>query len=141
MSKQITGKCACGQVSYKVDGPPIVVAHCHCEQCRRISGTGHSTGAMFEKASVEITGELGEFTYAGQSGATVTKAFCPSCGSPISGWNTNSPDHITLPVGTMDSPDDLSVQVVIFERDKPHWDEQPEDIMRFDTQPDWKPPE
>jgi len=39
----------------------------------------------------------------------------------------------------MDDASDLKIEVVIFERDKPHWDELPEDVVSFKTQPDWKP--
>lgn len=39
----------------------------------------------------------------------------------------------------MDDASDLDIQVVIFERDKQQWDRLPEDVVSFETQPDWKP--
>lgn len=39
----------------------------------------------------------------------------------------------------MDDANDLGVQVVIFDRDKQHWDQLGPDVMSFSTQPDWKP--
>lgn len=134
-----SGRCMCGAVSYKIEGDPVVTAQCHCEECRRLSGTGHTVGAMFRADQVIISGKLGEYVYTSANSSQVTKAFCQSCGSPIYGQNTNAPDHMTLPLGSMDNADDLEVQVVIFNRDKPHWDALPETAAIFETQPDWKP--
>lgn len=139
MTKKFTGKCLCGAVTYAADGPPIVVAQCHCEECRRLSGTGHTIGAMFHSDAVTISGNLGEYCYSSDKNSKVTKAFCAQCGSPIYGKNTRMPDHITLTLGTMDDADGLAVEVVVFERDKPHWDQLGKDVVSFATQPDWKP--
>ncbi len=136
MTKEYTGKCLCGEVQYTADGPPIVVAQCHCEECRRLSGTGHTVGAMFVLDAVSVSGKLSEFSYSSDIGSEVTKVFCASCGSPIYGKNTRLPDHLTLSLGTMDDARGLEVEVVIFERDKPHWDQLGEDVVSFATQPD-----
>jgi hypothetical protein len=39
----------------------------------------------------------------------------------------------------MDNPSGLEVEVVIYERDKPHWDQLGRDVVCFATQPDWNP--
>ena len=115
MTKKYTGKCLCGEVTYKADGPPIVVAQCHCEECRRLSGTGHTVGAMFLLRAVAVNGKLSEFSYSSDKGSEVTKFYCANCGSPIYGRNTRTPDYLTLSLGTMDDASGLSVEVVIFE--------------------------
>jgi hypothetical protein len=138
-SSKFTGRCMCNAVTYEVTGSPVIVAQCHCDECRRLSGTGHSIGAMFAKEQVVLTGELSEFKYNSDMGSEVTKAFCGICGSPIYGTNTRSPDHLTLTLGSIDDAKDLEIQVVIFERDKKHCDQLGEDVMSFETQPDWKP--
>lgn len=141
MKQKYTGKCLCGEVTYVANGSPDIVAQCHCEECRRLSGTGHSVGAMFLSQAVTLTGKLNEFKYMSDKTSEVTKAFCARCGSPIYGKNTRMPDHLTLTLGTMDDTDGLNIEVVIFERDKPHWDQLGKDVVSFGTQPDWKPQE
>ena len=94
---------------------------------------------MFPSRSVVITGQVSEFKYLSGKASQVTKAFCSTCGSPIYGRNTRTPDHLTLSLGTMDDAGDLDVEVVIFERDRPHWDQPGPDILSFATQPDWTP--
>ncbi len=44
-----------------------------------------------------------------------------------------------MTLGSMDNANGLEVEVVIFERDRQHWDRLSEDIASFETQPDWKP--
>tara|TARA_R110002096_G_scaffold434268_2_gene655300 strand:+ start:109 stop:534 length:426 start_codon:yes stop_codon:yes gene_type:complete len=139
MNEKYTGKCLCGAITYVAHGPPVVVAQCHCEQCRRLSGTGHSVGAMFVASAVVVSGKQSEFSYISDKGSEVTKVFCATCGSPVYGKNSRIPDHLTLTLGTMDDATGLDVEVVIFERDKPHWDQLAENAVGFATQPDWKP--
>ena len=94
---------------------------------------------MFTSQAVAMSGKLSEFRYMSDKGSEVTKVFCASCGSPIYGTNTRMPGHLTLALGTMDDASGLDVEVVIFERDKPHWDRLGTDVVSFATQPDWKP--
>jgi hypothetical protein len=139
MKQKFSGACLCGQVTYTAHGAPVIVAQCHCNECRRLSGAGHSVGAMFAADAVTVSGAIREIEYTSAQQSVVTKVFCPTCGSPILGKNTGSPDHVTLTLGTMDDAGGLKVGVVIFERDAPHWDTLGDDVMRFATQPDWSP--
>ena len=94
---------------------------------------------MFAESAVTMRGLLKEFSYQSGLNSKVTKAFCANCSSPILGRNTRTPDHVTLPLGLFDEAADLKVQVVIFERDRQHWDQLGEEVVSFETQPDWKP--
>jgi hypothetical protein len=94
---------------------------------------------MFPANAVTLHGQIHEHSYLSDKNSTVTKGFCATCGSPLYGKNTRLPDHITLTLGTFDDASGLEVEVVIFARDKPHWDQLSDDVASFATQPDWKP--
>ncbi len=94
---------------------------------------------MFLSDAVVVTGNLSKFSYSSDKGSEVTKAFCANCGSQIYGKNTRMPKHLTLSLGTIDDASGLDVEVVIFERDRPHWDRLGEEVVSFATQPDWTP--
>ncbi len=134
-----TGGCQCGAVRYEVAGAPIVVAHCHCENCQRGSGAGHSTGAMFSDQGFVLTGPVGEYQYQSDNGNQVTRAFCPTCGSPIFGRNTGMEGFVTITLGSFDDSSEFKPDVTVFGRNRKPWDVMDEDLTTFETQPGWKP--
>jgi hypothetical protein len=135
----LRGGCLCGAIRYEIEGDPVVVAHCHCTDCQRLSGAGHTTGAVYPEGAVEICGETREYRLKSELQSVVTRTFCPSCGSPLFGRNTRMPGFITVTVGTLDDPDSVNPQVVVFARSRRRWDVMDETLPTFDSQPDWKP--
>ena len=134
-----TGGCMCGDVKFKATGVPVVVAHCHCEECQRSSGAGHTTGAMFAVKNVSISGALAKFNYQSRAGNTVTKSFCPKCGSALFGQNDGMADHVTISLGTFDDSSKFEPEVVVFASNRKPWDLMGEKLMTFDKHPEWKP--
>ena len=134
-----TGRCLCVACYYEIDGAPMIVAQCHCLDCQRLSGAGHTTGAMFPETAIRIAGAPRTYELASEAGNTVTRIFCGDCGSPLFGKNTGMADFMTVMVGTLDSSDDLIPQVAIFRRSRRRWDAVDPGLEAFDTQPGWKP--
>jgi hypothetical protein len=134
-----TGRCLCGACSFTIEGEPIVVAHCHCLDCQRLTGAGHSTGAMFREDSVTITGRPATYDLTSEAGNTVTRLFCGCCGSPLFGRNTGMPGVMTASVGCLDQADQLVPEVVVFARTRRPWDAMDPALPTFDGQPAWKP--
>jgi hypothetical protein len=135
----LSGQCLCGACRYTIEGDPVVVAHCHCRDCQRLSGAGHTTGAMFAEAGVSVEGDLATFDLLSEGGNTVTRLFCRTCGSPLFGRNTGMPGFLTVSLGTLDEPDSLTPQVAVFARTRRHWDVMDASLATFDSQPGWKP--
>jgi len=133
------GHCLCGNVSYVVRGDPVIVAHCHCDDCQRLTGSGHSTGAMYSLDSLTLDGEVAEYKLISENGNRVTRVFCPSCGSPILGRNSGMEGFATLSLGTMDDSSDLVPGVTVFARNRKPWDAMDESIQTFNAQPAWDP--
>lgn len=117
----------------------MVVAHCNCRDCQRLTGTGHSTGAMFAEVGISLTGSVALFSLLSDTGNTVTRLFCSACGSPLFGKNTGMPGFMTVSLGTLDDPNALTPQVAVFARTRPDWDSIDSSIESFDAQPGWKP--
>jgi hypothetical protein len=134
-----TGRCLCGRCSYEIDGEPVVVAHCHCLDCQRLSGAGHTTGAMFPESGVRLWGATATYELASEAGNTVIRTFCPVCGSPLFGRNSGMPGFMTVSVGTLDQSDDLAPQVAVFARTRRTWDVMDQGLATFEGQPAWRP--
>ena len=82
-AKGFSGRCLCGAVTVESSAEPQAVFHCCCEDCRRSSGTGHCTHIVIPESAFSLTGDVTFFAHKADSGNTVTKAFCGTCGSPI----------------------------------------------------------
>ena len=133
------GHCLCGNVSYEATGDPVIVAHCHCDDCQRLTGSGHSTGAMYPVGQVKLQGPTAEYQLTSESGNRVTRVCCPSCGSPILGKNTGMVGFVTLSPGTMYDSTDLEPGVVVFARYRSAWGAMDDAVPTFDAQPNWTP--
>lgn len=102
MSEDIlTGRCLCGAVRYRAEGPPLRVSHCHCEQCRRAGGGVALTFASFETAKVTFEGIPMRRV---RSSDFASREFCPECGSPITFRFDERPEAVSVTVGTLDDP-------------------------------------
>ena len=134
------GGCLCGAIRFDVTGEPEIVAHCHCEDCQRWTGAGHSTAAMYAKTNFTMAGDtIGEFTLVADNGNEVTRGFCTACGSPIYGHNSGNELFQSVMLGTLDDSSGLMPVAVIFTRNHKDWDVLDETMMGFETQPGWTP--
>ncbi len=133
------GRCLCGSVTFKTTGQPVIAAHCHCEDCQRITGAGHSTGAMFAEEQFEMTGKVASYVLESAAGNKVTRVFCPNCGSPILGKNTGMVGFVTVSLGLFEDSSKFSPAVAIFSRNRKPWDTVHESVTSFETQPEWSP--
>ena len=128
-----TAKCACGNVTVKAAGPVLSMLLCACLDCRKASGTGHSTVTLMGRQSVTVEGSVKGFTRTANSGSAITRHFCPECGTPIFATTERAPALILLPTGLFDAPDWFAPRQAIFARTHLDWDALPEDLPRHQT--------
>ncbi len=109
-----TGKCHCGAVRYTISGPMRQVVECHCESCRRITGSlWHATGAKRDHVKIEDTdGALSWY----RSSEQIHRGFCGRCGSSLF-FSRDGADTITITAGTLDQPTGLNLMMRIFTDD------------------------
>ena len=55
-----------------------------------------------EEDKIAISGDTSEFQHPADSGNTLTKIFCPNCGSQVAGRNTGRVGIIGLRAGTLE---------------------------------------
>ena len=96
-----TGSCLCGSVNYKSNSDPLVIQNCHCDQCRKATGSVYLTNLFIKEENFEITGEVNNYTHLSDAGNNMTKYFCPNCGSQVFGKNSGRPGIITIRAGTV----------------------------------------
>lgn len=118
----LTGGCACGALRYSITAEPGFAFHCQCRQCQRASGTGHASLFVVPKATVAVEGEVKFFAQTADDGATISRGFCPNCGSPVLGKSTGYPDILIVTAASLDEPALFEPQKVVFSASKQRWD-------------------
>ena len=102
-----TGQCLCGNIQYTFTQSPIACVHCHCTDCQKATGSGFATVFGLAKDNIEIENyeSLGQFTLTAESGQSVTRLFCQTCGSPLFTEAQNNPDLIWIKAGSLEHSD------------------------------------
>ncbi len=134
MSAELRGKCHCGRVRYEITGPVRQVVECHCESCRRITGSvWHAIGAR--RADVAITDQAGALTWY-RSSEKVERGFCVNCSSTLF-FRRDNTDTITITAGSLDQPTGLHLMMRIFTDDMADYaaDTSADGIPRFPQLP------
>ena len=98
-------RCACGSLSLRVRGEPLLVGICHCQQCQRRTGSAFGSGAFFNRAQVvDQNGSSSAYTRTGDSGRSVRFHFCPTCGSTVYWDRDHRPDLVAVALGAFADP-------------------------------------
>ncbi|KAL8902293.1 MAG: hypothetical protein Q9207_004777 [Kuettlingeria erythrocarpa] len=90
-----SGSCLCGLCTIQITREPEFKALCHCLDCRKISGSTHSTNLFVgADACVVVSGAPREFGKATDKGNTITSYFCGDCGTTL--WRESSGFKVCL---------------------------------------------
>lgn len=115
----LTGRCLCGTVRYEITGTPVRFLHCHCERCRRATGTGHATNLIFRPGSVDWKGTEAHIQrFKVPEAERFSTAFCTTCGSPLP---RGGKEFIVVPAGTLEGVPDIEPQGRIFWNSRVEW--------------------
>ena len=81
----IEGGCLCGAVRYRSDAEPLMQVVCHCETCRKNSGSAFSMNVAVPQDTLRIeSGSPRRYEdHSGASGKAFYRFFCGDCGSHV----------------------------------------------------------
>lgn len=112
---EFTGGCLCGAIRYKVTGDPVRVQICHCDDCRRATGSNFATNVFIHTNQFKLLlGMPKTYQHAADSGNMMTKEFCGECGAPIGGYNSRSADMRIVKVGSIDDASFVQPDAEVF---------------------------
>jgi hypothetical protein len=135
MSQSYTGGCACGAIRYEISGEPIFQNDCQCLDCQRKSGTGHGSYLTFARGGVKQSGQAKTWDIVADSGNVKTRAFCPTCGSPVFQTYVAMPDAFTVHAASLDDPSRYKPQAVTYAIRGHAWDRLDPALPKFDKMP------
>ncbi|MFV2060316.1 MAG: GFA family protein, partial [Gammaproteobacteria bacterium] len=115
------GSCLCGQVSYETTGTSERFYHCHCERCRKASGTGHASNIMVKATDFQwLSGSELLRCYKVPDAERFYTLFCSNCGSAMP-REVPELGVTVIPAGSLDGEPAIQPQARIFWDSRSKW--------------------
>jgi len=134
-SKELSGSCLCGEITYKFTGHIKVFQYCHCSRCQKFTGSAHASNIIIDPDNFKwLSGEDLVGRYEIPDAKHFATSFCKKCGSSLP-WLTKSAKAMIVPAGTLnDDPESKPIHN-IFYADKAAWYENVDDLVKYDELP------
>lgn len=120
MTVSLRGGCLCGQVRYEITSAPGVSRICWCRDCQHLASNG-TVNVLVPTQGIATTGRIAAFDKTADSGNTVTRRFCPDCGSQLFSDSSGRVGLTVVRVGTLDDPSAVTPTANIWARSAPAW--------------------
>lgn len=122
MSKPEVGHCLCGQLRCTFDRAAVISAHhCHCKDCRRITGSGKATIIMLPTDALTVEGEYQTYTVTGTDGSHVVRGFCPTCGTQMLSYAEELPVLRFIKAGTLEDSSWVKIESSFWSNSAQPW--------------------
>lgn len=136
MTAPFSGGCMCGAVRYEVTSEPVAFMLCHCRECQYVSGGEPAAVVVVPKPAFTLKqGTVKGYAVKGESGNTVTRQFCPECGTPMFSELGANPDLWAIKAGTMDDASGLKPTAFLWTKSAHHWAHADKAIHGFEKGP------
>ena len=89
-------------------------ANCHCDDCRRSGGSVYASFAFVDETNLKISGDTKTYESLSDAGNTMTRHFCPTCGSHVYHSNSKAPSRLGIRVGLIESADWFQPQANVY---------------------------
>jgi hypothetical protein len=133
MSIPGAGRCACGEVRYRLSSDPLFTHCCHCLNCQRQTGSAFVINLLIETDRVELlAGAPQPVDVPRDDGITQRIYRCPTCQVAVFSQYTH-PGIRFVRGGTLDDPRDVSPDVHIYTRSKVKWVTLPSSVPAFEV--------
>ena len=117
-NKYFDGGCHCGAVRFRLIGPLTPLLICHCDDCRRISGTSWAATSVPDHC-FKITSSSAALRWY-DSSSWAKRGFCTSCVSSMF-YRMHGERRTSIAPGALDDNDMLTVRGQIFAISHPLW--------------------
>lgn len=134
MSNNYSGSCLCGAVRFEVAGEFEHFYLCHCEYCRKDTGSAHAANLFSSTASLKWLSGADQVRQFDLPATRHSKAFCATCGSALPKLQMNG-SLLAVPAGSLDSEIHIRPDAHIFMSSRAGWDDGLEKVPMVDRLP------
>ena len=122
MPTKFTGGCLCGRVRYECSADPFFMGNCHCRDCQKATAGAYEPDIGLPAAALKVTGAVKYYDKKADSGNTLSRGFCPECGSSLLEKTSAMPDLEMITAGSLDDPSLYKPTLDIFTSSAQPWD-------------------
>jgi hypothetical protein len=131
----LTGSCLCGAVRYEITGKTGQFWHCHCQRCRKATGTGHASNIIMHPESVDWTAGNDRLRYYKVPDAKrFATVFCSTCGS-LMPRVAQDLSIAVIPAGALDNDPGILPQARIYQDSRAAWSCDTAELPSYETYP------
>jgi hypothetical protein len=130
----LSGSCLCGAVNYTVTGEERHFYHCHCQRCRKASGTGHASNLFVRGPITWNSGEDLVRTFKLPDAERFSNTFCTRCGGRVPLF-VEAFKVAFIPAGSLDDEPVMKPEARVFTGSRASWSCEPGQLPCFEEYP------
>ena len=120
MANIITGNCCCGDVSFTLENNFNNFFLCHCDQCRKLTGSAHASNLFTSLDNINWVNGADKIRRYDHQERSFSKAFCENCGSGLPFLSQNGKSLI-VPAGSLNEEPSKKIDAQIFCSEQTEW--------------------
>jgi hypothetical protein len=129
-----SGSCLCGAVRFEIEGDFERFYLCHCEYCRKDSGSAHAANLVSSTASLIWMSGQDKVTRFNLPSTRHSRSFCSMCGSGLPDSQANGA-LLVVPAGCLNSEVRMRPDAHIFVSSRADWDKGLEELPMIEKLP------
>ena len=130
MSGRYSGSCLCGDVRFEITGEFQRFYLCHCEHCRKDTGSAHAANLFSSTATLTWLAGEDKIRQFNLPATRHSKCFCSHCGSALPMMQMNG-ELLVCPAGSLTSEIPIRPDAHLFVSSRANWDRALEEIPTF----------
>ncbi|MGH2412851.1 MAG: GFA family protein, partial [Microcystaceae cyanobacterium] len=129
-----SGSCLCGEVRFEVEGDFERFYLCHCEYCRKDTGSAHAANLFSSTANLHWVSGEDKVRLFNLPSTRHRKCFCSLCGAALPNRQMNG-ELLVVPAGSLNSEVPIRPNAHIFVSSKASWDDALEKVPMIERFP------
>jgi hypothetical protein len=134
MTNRYAGSCLCGEVRFEIEGEFECFYLCHCEYCRKDTGSAHAANLFSSTAALKWVSGESKVSQFNLPATRHSKCFCCTCGSALPMMQMSG-QLLVVPAGSLNSQVRIRPNAHIFVSSKAAWDDALEKVPAVDGFP------
>lgn len=134
MSSTHSGSCLCGDVRFEVSGDFERFYLCHCEYCRKDTGSAHAANLFSSTAKLRWISGSEKVSRFDLPSTRHSRSFCSVCGSALPSLQMDGA-LLVVPAGSLNSELAMRPTAHLFVASRANWDQDLEQVPRMERFP------